>query len=121
MGCTPSQRRDLRTNERKETKVGQLKIIVTGGEFYESAKDFKAIKNPVLYVQVSNQVFSTGSVSNIKEQSPVKETYHFWISSQYKGKGRYAEIELHDSDKAEIKAYGIVEIDTIINNQDKEH
>ena len=73
MGCTPSQRRDLRTNERKETKVGQLKIIVTGGEFYESAKDFKAIKNPVLYVQVSNQVFSTGSVSNIKEQSPVKK------------------------------------------------
>lgn len=31
MGCTPSQRRDLRTIERKETKVGILKIIVTGG------------------------------------------------------------------------------------------
>jgi len=30
------------------------------------------MKNPVLYVQVSNQVFSTGSVSKISEESPVK-------------------------------------------------
>ncbi len=30
------------------------------------------MKNPLLHVQVSNQVYSTGPVDKIKEESPVK-------------------------------------------------
>jgi len=80
------------------------------------------MKNPLLHIQVSNQVFTTGSVAKIKEESPVKETYSFWINSQFKGNGRYIEIELHDSEGCDgIKAYGIVDLDALLNKPDAEH
>lgn len=47
------------------------------------------MKIPLFKIQVSNQLYSTAPVTQIKEDSNVKETFNFWINSLYKGNGRF--------------------------------